>query len=96
MGVVYGDQAIFATREAFCSVGGYPDLPVMEDCAFVDRLKKTGPFVILPRKAVTSSRRWAAAGPVRNTAVNVAITWAYRLGVSPERLRSWHRRALKK
>lgn len=95
LGVVFGDQAIFAGRGAFKAAGGFPDLPVMEDCALVDCLKKEGRFILLPQKALTSARRWEEAGPFRNTIVNVVITWAYRLGISPERLKSWHTRAMK-
>jgi rSAM/selenodomain-associated transferase 2 len=95
MRVVFGDQAIFATSTAFRSAGGYPDQPVMEDCAFADRLRRQGNFIILPQKAVTSARRWEEAGPLWNTLVNVVITWAYRLGVSPERLKKWHKRAMR-
>src|SRR5580704_1706487 len=32
-GIATGDQAIFVTREAFAAVGGFPDLPLMEDIA---------------------------------------------------------------
>ena len=95
MGVVFGDQAIFATGPAFRAAGGYPDQPIMEDCVLVDRLKKQGRFVILPQKAITSARRWEEAGPLRNTLLNVAITWAFRLGIPPGTLKDWHNRAMK-
>jgi rSAM/selenodomain-associated transferase 2 len=94
MGVVFGDQAIFATSDAFRAAGGYSDQPIMEDCVLVDSLKKQGRFTILPHKAITSARRWEEAGPLWNSFVNVIITWAYRLGVSPKRLETWHKRAM--
>jgi rSAM/selenodomain-associated transferase 2 len=90
MGVVFGDQAIFVRKEAFFEAGGYPLLPVMEDSALVDGIRKKGSFVQLEERAVTSARRWERSGALRTTLVNVLITWAWRLGVAPARLKRWY------
>lgn len=92
MGVVFGDQAIFALADEFRRLGGYPDQPLMEDCELVRRLRTRGRFVILPEAAVTSARKWREIGPVRTTLMNVVITWAWVIGFSPRRLRSWRDR----
>ena len=92
LGIVFGDQAIFVRSSVFRDLGGIPDQPIMEDCEFVRRLRRRGRFAFLPAEAVTSARRWRENGPVRNTAVNVLVTWAYVLGVSPDRLKAWHLR----
>ena len=90
MGIVFGDQVVFVTKKAFMEVGGYPEQPVMEDCALVDRIRRAGSFVQLEAKAVTSARRWERSGSLRTTLVNVLITWAWRFGISPQRLKAWH------
>jgi rSAM/selenodomain-associated transferase 2 len=92
LGIVFGDQAIFARSGLFRETGGFPDQPIMEDYEFVRRLRERGRFVILPEAAETSSRRWERIGPWRNTLLNVVITWGYRAGIAPERLKAWHRR----
>lgn len=86
LGLPYGDQAQFLRAETFRAVGGFPDLPVMEDYELMLRLRRLGPIAIVPRVAVTSGRAWAGNGVARTTALNKATIWGYRLGVPPERL----------
>jgi rSAM/selenodomain-associated transferase 2 len=92
MGIVFGDQAIFARTETFREVGGYPEQPLMEDYELIRRLRKRGRIALLEPPVTTSSRRWREVGAVRNTLLNVFVTWAYVLGVSPARLRGWYGR----
>ncbi len=92
LGIVFGDQAIFMRREQFESLGGFPDVPLMEDYELVRGLRRCGKLVVLPQRAVTSARRWEARGPWRNSLKNAAITLAYLAGVSPERLSRWYSR----
>lgn len=92
MGIVFGDQAIFARTGTFREVGGYPEQPLMEDYELIRRLRKRGRIALLEPPVTTSSRRWREVGPLRNTLLNVFVTWAYVLGVSPERLRGWYGR----
>lgn len=89
LGMPYGDQAIFLRAETFRDIGGFPDLPVMEDVEIVRRLRKRGRIRIVPAPVVTSARRWSRHGLVKTTLVNLASTVAYFLGVSPERLAHW-------
>ena len=51
----------FVTRELFHALGGFDDIPLMEDVAFVRRLVRAGPVIELPLPLVTSARRWRAA-----------------------------------
>jgi rSAM/selenodomain-associated transferase 2 len=80
---VYGDQAIFVTREAFDRAGGYRPLPIMEDFDFVRRVRRAGRFVVLPDTVTTSARRQRAHGEVRTFLTVATIKLLYRLGVSP-------------
>jgi rSAM/selenodomain-associated transferase 2 len=92
----YGDQAIFLTTATFNQIGGFPDLPVMEDFEFVRRLKKQGHIEIVPQPVLTSARRWQQLGVFKTTAINQIVIVAYFLGVSPDRLAFWYIRAKEK
>ena len=87
-GIATGDQAIFVRRQAFLSVGGFPDYPLMEDIAISRRLKALcRPFCIgVP--VVTSGRRWEHYGVLRTIILMWRLRLAYYLGVAPARLAS--------
>jgi len=86
----YGDQAIFLTAELFWDMGGFPNMPIMEDFELVRRLRRRGRIVIVPVPILTSARRWEKLGMVRTTVINYAIPLAYYLGASPSRLARWY------
>lgn len=88
----YGDQALFIRADRFQALGGFPDLPIMEDFEFVRQLKRAGPIVILPDAVVTSGRRWKTLGVLQTTVINQLIVGGYLLGVSPKTLHRWYRR----
>ncbi|HET8645051.1 MAG TPA: TIGR04283 family arsenosugar biosynthesis glycosyltransferase [Vicinamibacteria bacterium] len=82
----YGDQALFARREAYQHIGGFRPLPLMEDVDFVRRLRGAGRLALLPQPALTSPRRWEARGVLRGTLRNWRVMALYALGRSPESL----------
>jgi rSAM/selenodomain-associated transferase 2 len=82
-GVATGDQAIFVTREAFDLVGGFPDLPLMEDIAVSRRLKRLCRPACIGTPAVTSGRRWERNGVWRTIVLMWRLRLAYYLGVEP-------------
>jgi rSAM/selenodomain-associated transferase 2 len=82
----YGDQALFLTARQFKEIGGYPELPIMEDFELIRRLKKRGRIHTDSLPAITSARRWRALGIWRTTLLNYAIVLAYYAGVSPHRI----------
>ena len=88
----YGDQAIFLTKAVFQQIGGFPELPIMEDFELMRRLKRIGRIVIIPTSVVTSARRWLQKGVFKTTLLNQIVIIAYLLGVSPERICRWYRR----
>ncbi|MBW4561105.1 MAG: TIGR04283 family arsenosugar biosynthesis glycosyltransferase [Mojavia pulchra JT2-VF2] len=87
----YGDQAIFLTKEVFQQIGGFPELPIMEDFELIRRLKRIGKIAIIAVPVVTSARRWLQKGIIQTTLINQIVIIAYLLGVSPKRIRSWYR-----
>ena len=86
----YGDQAVFVRATTFRQLGGFQELPIMEDFEFVQRLRRAGRIVIVPAEVSTSARRWRSLGPWRTTWTNQLIICGYLLGVSTERLATWH------
>jgi rSAM/selenodomain-associated transferase 2 len=74
-GIATGDQGIFVTRERFRTVGGYREIPLMEDIVLSRDLKRLGPPVCLRERVTTSSRRWERNGVVRT----VVLMWWLRL-----------------
>jgi len=86
----YGDQAVFLRAEVFREVGGFPDLPILEDYELVRRLRRRGHVRIAPADALTSARRWLRLGVIRTTLINWAVVVAYRLGVNSGRLARWY------
>jgi rSAM/selenodomain-associated transferase 2 len=82
----YGDQGIFVRRDIFDKLGGYRDIPLMEDVDLVRRIKRIGRMTVLARKAVTSARRWTGGGWIRVSLLNQFIMILFRLGVNPGRL----------
>ena len=57
----YGDQALFMPRQVFEALGGYDEIPFMEDVRMVQALRKRGRLTILPQAVQTSGRRWQRA-----------------------------------
>ena len=83
----YGDQALCLRRDLFAAMGGFCDIPVMEDVELVRCLRRAGGRVaVSPLRVTTSARRWLAEGPLFATARNLALLAGYSLGVAPARL----------
>jgi hypothetical protein len=78
-----GDQAIFVRATAFRGVGGYPEIPLMEDVELSRRMTRMGKTVLLASRVRTSGRRWEAWGPARTIARMWRLRVAYRLGMTP-------------
>ncbi|HIK03962.1 MAG TPA: TIGR04283 family arsenosugar biosynthesis glycosyltransferase [Trichormus sp. M33_DOE_039] len=89
--IPYGDQAIFITKAIFQEMGGFPELPIMEDFELIRRLKRIGKIAILPTPVVTSARRWLKKGIFQTTLINQIVIIGYLFGVPPQRLRNWYR-----
>jgi rSAM/selenodomain-associated transferase 2 len=87
----YGDQAIFLRRSVFQALGGFAELPIMEDFELMRRLRPLGLIVMIKANVITSARRWQRRGIVKTTLINQLMILGYGLGVSPERLAQLYR-----
>ena len=89
----YGDQAHFMRKTSFHRVGGYPEIPLMEDVEFMRRLKRERMRIILIGRPVrTAPRRWETEGILRCTLRNWLLISMYLCGVSPEKLAAYYHR----
>ena len=85
-GIVTGDQALFLRREVFAQVGGFPELPLMEDIALSRRLKCLGRPLCLSQRVITSGRRWEQRGVLRTIVLMWRLRAWYWLGADASRL----------
>ena len=88
--VATGDQAIFVRRRIFEELGGFPDIPLMEDTAFCRALKRRGKVACLRSRVITSARRWEVEGVWRTVFKMWTIKFLYLAGVSPVRLKQYY------
>jgi rSAM/selenodomain-associated transferase 2 len=87
----YGDQALFVSARVFRRIGGYREIPIMEDVDLQSRLRRAGRFVKIRRPVVTSARRFLKYGVFRQQALNTALVFLYHMGISPSRLERFYR-----
>jgi rSAM/selenodomain-associated transferase 2 len=85
-GIATGDQAVFVRRDTFAAVGGFPDIPLMEDVALSKRLKRVGKPLCLAARARTSGRRWTDNGVIRTVLLMWRLRLAYWFGAEPAAL----------
>jgi len=85
-----GDQAIFVRREVFERIGGFSEIPLMEDVEFSRRLKRVGGIACLHDRVTTSTRRWAKHGPLKTILLMWKLRFLYFMGVSPHSLKRYY------
>jgi GT2 family glycosyltransferase len=89
-GIATGDQAIFVRRAVFEALGGYPDIPLMEDVELSARLRRRGRIACLRARVTTSSRKWERDGIARTIALMWTLRLLYVAGVPPAVLHRWY------
>ena len=89
-GTLYGDQSIFVRRAVFEKLGGFAEIPLMEDVEFSRRLRGAGKIAVLDPPVASSGRRHLRKGAWRTTLQNGLFIVLYNLGVSPHRLHRWY------
>jgi rSAM/selenodomain-associated transferase 2 len=90
--LMFGDQAQFMSRATYDQVGGFPEIPLMEDVEMSRALHRAGRLVRIPLRVITSSRRFLEHGPVRQWLSNTwRMTRYLYLGATPEQLARTYR-----
>jgi rSAM/selenodomain-associated transferase 2 len=82
-----GDQAIFVWRRVFEEIGGYQNVPLMEDVALFKEIKKYGRVEVLDKQVEISPRRWLKHGIWRTMLLMYALRLGYWVGISPVTLK---------
>jgi len=81
-GIAFGDQGIWVKKDVFDSMGGFPDLPIMEDYEFSLRMQKKGlPICQLPGTIITSGRRYEKGFPLFTMWQMFHLRCLYRRGM---------------
>lgn len=83
-GWFFGDQAMFARREAFATLGGFREWDIFEDVDFARRLRRLGRTVLLGPPIVSSGRRFARGPAWRRVFGDAWLTCRYALGADPQ------------
>ena len=86
-GIATGDQALFVRRTVFEAMGGFEDIPLMEDVAFTRALKGRGRVARLRARVTTSARRWQRDGPLHTVLLMWWLRFLYWRGVPPAELK---------
>jgi len=95
--IPFGDQAIFIRREYFNKIGGYKEIPLMEDVELMRRIKRSGDKIwIFHDRVMTSPRRWEKEGVIYCTLRNWTLQILYFLGVSPHKLINFYKNSYPK
>jgi rSAM/selenodomain-associated transferase 2 len=85
--VPFGDQAIFLRKSYFFEIGGFRNMPIMEDVELMVRIRSQGQrIILLPEKVRTSARRWEQEGILTCSLRNWMLRALYVLKVPPEKL----------
>ena len=81
-GIAFGDQGIWVRKDLFTHMGGFPDLPIMEDYEFSRRMKRAKiPIPQLPGRIITSGRRYRGSFPLITMWKMFWLRCLYRCGV---------------
>lgn len=89
-GLPYGDQSLLIPASLYNQIGGYPDIPLMEDVAMARALR--GRMRPLNYTAMTSAERYQRDGWLRRGRRNLWLLLRYLNGAQPEKLAAEYRR----
>ncbi len=81
-----GDQVIFVRTELFFQVGGFLEIPLMEDIALSTKLSRLHKPALIAEPVQTSARRWQNRGAISTILLMWKLRFLYWVGVSPHRL----------
>lgn len=89
--VFYGDSGIFLKRADFEKIGGFPEIPILEEMELSKKLRQLGKTTLVTPHIHISERRWETKGIIRTTLNNWLITLLYFLKFSPVQLAKLYR-----
>lgn len=90
-GIPLGDHGIFVKRGMFYIIGGFPEIPIMEDLEFVKKMNIVVNGVEIKSPVKISVRRFEHSGIIRTLSIMWILKMLYSVGVSPEKLAKYYR-----
>lgn len=85
LGLPYGDQGLLISRKLYNAIGGFEDVPFMEDFKIAKRLGKRR-IAILSTEARTNAEKYERDGWRKRSIRNIWLTARYMCGAKPEKL----------
>ena len=95
-GPLFGDQSLFVRQQVFDALGGFADIPLMEDVDFSCRLRRHSRIALLLPPICSSARKHIQQGRWRTTMINALFLLLYVFGISPRKLHAWYYRPTSK
>lgn len=89
--IYYGDSALFVRSRTYAALGGFRELPILEDYELIRRLERFGTTRYIREVEVRVSARRFASAPVRTLLVWISVQALYSCGVPAERLHALYR-----
>lgn len=89
--IATGDQAICVQSSLFNRLGGYDDVPLMEDVALSKKLARVERPRCFAQPVVSSSRRWQQRGILKTVLLMWRIRLSYYFGAEPATLARLYR-----
>jgi rSAM/selenodomain-associated transferase 2 len=87
-----GDHGIFCRRTAFLDIGGFPEVPLMEDVEFFRQLQRSGRVIYSRKRILPNPRRYETIGRLRLTLAYGFIATLYNFGIPLPKLASIYKR----
>ena len=78
----YGDQGLFISRTLYDEVGGFNDMPLMEDVDIIKRIGRNR-LIVSSHEIVTSAEKYQKYGYIIRMFRNGFCLALYKLGVDP-------------
>lgn len=91
-GIATGDQVIFISKAAFTTIGGYPEIDLMEDITFSATLRKYSRPINIDNKVLSSARRWEQCGIFKTIILMWWLRLRYFFGSDPKTLARLYRK----
>jgi rSAM/selenodomain-associated transferase 2 len=95
--LMYGDQVHFMKRSTFEKIGGFPEIPIMEDLEMSRSLAQVGQLVRIPLRVQTSSRRFSGKNPRSQWLLSIRCVILYLyFGKTPDEIRTIYHQGARK
>ena len=91
-GIPLGDHGIFVKKDMFDIIGGFPEIPIMEDLEFVKKMNIVTNGIEIKSPLKISVRRFEHSGIIRTLSRMWVLRILYYFGVPPERLTKYYRK----